>query len=1051
MQYVELHARSAFSFLEGASHPDTLAAACAGLSLPAMALLDRNGVYGAPFFHHAMENKKLKGYVGAEVSAFETPGAATSYYPLLAAEQNGYQNLCRLITTTKLRAKKNTPTAASFAELEQHARGLICLTGDQDGPLAKALQTGGKEEARRLLERLKSIFGADNVYVELQRHFLADQESRNRAAIELAKEIHLPILATNGVLYAAETDREVLDAFTCIKNKCALEEAGRLLSANAERYLKTQEQMASLFSDLPEAIENTAALASRLEFTLEDLGYEFPKFPVPAGESMDSHLRKLAYEGAVKRYGTIGEEVQLQLNKELGLIAQLGLAGYFLIVHEIVKFCEGKNIFVQGRGSAANSVVCYSLCITIIDPIALKLLFERFLSEARGEWPDIDLDLPSGADREEVIQHVYGIYGARGACMTANIITYRPKLAAREMGKILGFDAKTLNQLSELLPAWEWQDSKDPAEVQFGRAGLDVRHPRIRHFISLCERVQDMPRHLGQHPGGMIVCQGLLDAVVPLEPATMKDRTVCQWDKEGAESMGLVKIDLLGLGALGAVRDSKELVRIHHHEEFDPAKLPEDPKVYQTIAKGDTVGMFQVESRAQMASLPRNNPETRKDLTAQVALIRPGPITGGMTNPYLRRRQGKEKVSVPHKLLEPILERTYGVLLYQEQAMRVAMECANFSPEKAEALRRALSHKRSKELMAEIEVELRAGMSQKGITGQAQDEIVQFITSFALFGFPESHAASFASIAYTTAYLKVYYPQVYTAAILNNQPMGFYSSATLVQDAKRHGVKFRSIDVTASDWHCTLEHEENEIVVRIGLCYIRGLKRPVAEKIVEERRLQPFRAISDLCRRVPSLEKPALRMLAGAGALNNVPGQGGSSLHRRDALWQVQKYGGWNRHPLLEGVIESDSASPLSAMSMEERMVADYHATSLTIGAHPMAHRRKEMLQLGIRPNCELIKIPDGTLAIAAGQVDSRQRPGTAKGIMFISLLDETGFANVVVMPDILREYWSTALGNRFLRVEGVIQNRDGIVHLLAKRIFPLRISAAEISSHDFH
>ena len=1051
MHYVELHARSAFSFLEGAVHPDALAFGCTRLEIPAMALLDRNGVYGAPFFHQTMKANALTAHIGAEVGIGDSSLPKIAYLSLLAATQTGYKNLCRLITTTKLRTGKNTPSSASFAELEQFSEGLICLTGDEDGLLSVAMQQGGQENARHLLRKLVYTFGRDNVYVELQRHLRLEQERRNRVAVELARELCLPLLATNGVLYAVPEDREVLDAFTCIKNKCTLETSGRLLSTNAERHLKPAAQMARLFADLPEAIANTVELSSRLAFSLENLGYEFPRFPVPQEETMDSFLRQRVYEGARVRYGEISGKVEAQLNKELALIAKLGLAGYFLIVWDIVRFCERNGILVQGRGSAANSAVCYALRLTVVDPIALDLLFERFLSEARGEWPDIDLDLPSGDDREKVIQYVYERYGRRGACMTANLITYRPKLAAREMGKILGFDARTLNQLSSSLHSFEWQDPNDTVEMQFQRAGFDVNHPRVRHLASLCRRVQDLPRHLGQHSGGMIVCEGLLDAVVPLEPATMPGRTVCQWDKEAIELMGLVKIDLLGLGALGAVRDSVELIRTHYDTEVDIARLPEDPKVYRMIARADTVGLFQVESRAQMASLPKNNPTCHRDLTAQVALIRPGPITGQMTNPYLNRRMGKEPVTYPHPLLIPVLERTLGVPLYQEQLLRMAMVCADFTPGEAEELRRALGHKRSKKRMQEIEVKLRAGMTSKGIGKQAQDEIVKFIIAFALYGFPESHSASFARIAYITAYLRLYFPAAYNAALLNNQPMGFYSPATLIQDAKRHGLKFRPIDVMKSDWDCTLEREEQEFIVRIGLRYLRGLSQRAGEKLVEQRSLRPFSSLADLCRRVPELDKANLRTLAQAGALNDVPDQSGKRIHRRDALWQVQKYGGWKNQPLLNGVTDPDSAFPLAAMNSDERIVADYRTTGLTIGVHPMAHRRNEWTRMGIKRAIDLAKVPDGVSAIAAGQVDTRQRPGTAKGLMFMTLLDETGFANIVVMPDVLEKYWITACRESFVQVKGRIQNRDGVVHLRAEVIEPLFVSTAEISSHDFH
>ncbi|MBV8828514.1 MAG: error-prone DNA polymerase, partial [Acidobacteriaceae bacterium] len=863
MQYIELHARSAFSFLAGASLPESLACACVERQLPAMALLDRNGVYGSARFHLTSKANNIKAHVGAEISVSGCLGCPGSYYPLLVQNRAGYQNLCRLITKTKLRAPKNTPTAATLSELEQHASGLLCLTGDEDGPLAQALYSGGKAEGRGLLKRLTHIFGVDNVYVELQRHFRADQEYRNHVAIELARELKLPLLATNGVLYATPSDREVLDALSCIKNKCTLDRAGTRLQLNSKRHVRSTEEMEQIFADVPEAIAHTTELSSRLEFTLDKLGYRFPPYPVPDGGSQIKFLRAQVLIGAHDRYRPITERVQRQLERELTLIEKLDLAGYFLIVWDIVRFCREQNILVQGRGSAANSVVCYALGITAVDPIAMDLLFERFLSEERGEWPDIDLDLPSGDQRESVIQYVYRRYGERGAAMTANVITYRSKLAARETGKVLGFDPDSISRLSAAAGSWEWRGPEDTLDEYFRQAGFDLNHSRIRCFLSLCRRVLDLPRHLGQHSGGMVVCQDALDQVVPLEPASMPGRVVVQWDKDDCADLGIIKVDLLGLGMMAVLEDSIELIGAHHGEEVDLAHLPQDqPDVYDAIRKADTVGMFQIESRAQMASLPRNSPKRFYDLVTQVALIRPGPITGQMTNPYLKRRQGKEPVTYPHPSLIPVLERTLGVPLFQEQLLRMAMICGNFTGGQAEELRRALSHKRSKERMRQIEIKLRAGMTQNQIALEAQDEIVQFITSFALYGFPESHSASFALLAYASAFLKVRYLAAFTCAMLNNQPMGFYSPATLIKDAQRRGLRVRPVDVMASDWSCTLEQNEDERVLRLGLRYVRGLQQAIAEQIVNCRAQQPFTSISDLTKRVPELNKSDLRMLA---------------------------------------------------------------------------------------------------------------------------------------------------------------------------------------------
>ena len=679
----------------------------------------------------------------------------------------------------------------------------------------------------------------------------------------------------------------------------------------------------------------------------------------------------------------------------------------------------------------------------------MDLLFERFLSEERGEWPDIDMDLPSGDDREKAIQYVYQRYGQLGAAMTANVITYRGRLAAREVGKVFGFDTETLNRLSALVGNFEWRGPNDTFDRHFTTAGLDLTQKRIAKYLDLCVRLQDMPRHLSQHSGGMVICQGQLDSVVPLEPATMPNRVVVQWDKDDCADLGIVKVDLLGLGMMAVLKDSIVLIRDHYKEEVDLAHLPPDcPDIYAVIREADTVGMFQIESRAQMASLPRNNPEKFYDLVTQVALIRPGPITGAMTAPYLKRRQKKELVTYPHPSLEPVLKRTLGVPLFQEQLLKMAMICANFTGGEAEELRRALGHKRSKKRMMEIEVRLRAGMTQNGISLKAQDEIVQFITSFALYGFPESHSASFALIAYASAFLKVRYLAAFTAALLNNQPMGFYSAATLVKDAQRHGLKVRPIDVTRSNWDCSLEEADGKIAMRIGLRYVRGLQQIAAESLVKARKQRQFGSIEELARRVPELSRANLRMLAEIGALNNISAD--TKLHRRDALWQVEK-AAQRVGKLLEGVIEQDCVSPLKPMEVEERLVSDYHGTGLTTGPHPMFYRREEMHSLNIKSAAEMRAMAHGKRATVAGAVITRQRPGTASGLIFLTLEDETGYANVIVMPQVYEEYRQAVLEPKFIRVSGTVQNQDGIVHLKASHVEALTVSAAQMASHDFH
>lgn len=1111
--YIELHTRSAFSFLEGASVPEEFADVCAAYQMPAMAMLDRDGLYGAPRFHLAAKKLNLKAHIGAEITSLLRPVCAASAsavsgidaglprVSLLCSTREGYQNLCRLVTRMKLRAPKypgrlprqvrqevtqeqvlQSQATASLAELEEFAAGLICMTGGDEGPLASALANGGRAEGQHLLEQLMAIYGRGNVYVEVQRHYNREQEARNQAAIDLARSLGLALLATQGAQYAKREERQILDVFTCIRNHRTLDDAGRLLARNSERYIKTPQEMLRLFADLPEATANTVELSARLDFTLDKLGYEFPRYPVPDGESMNSFLRDRTLEGARERYlhpgnGDLWQRANRQIERELKLIEHLDLAGYFLIVWDIVRYCRAQNILVQGRGSAANSAVCYSLGITAVDPVRMELLFERFLSEERGEWPDIDLDLPSGDQRERAIQYVYERYGKLGAAMTANVITYRGRSAAREVGKSLGFDGETLDRLAGLVNSWEYKDPGDTLERQFRDAGFDLQHPRIRKFFELCLAIQDLPRHLGQHSGGMVICQGQLDSIVPLEPATMPGRVVVQWDKEDCADMGIIKVDLLGLGMMAVLEESIELIHDHYGEDVDLSQLPpDDSVVYSTLQKADTVGMFQIESRAQMSCLPRLHPTRFYDIVVQVAIIRPGPIVGQMVNPFLLRRQGRQKVVYPHPSLEPVLERTLGVPLFQEQLLRMAMIAAGFSGGEAEELRRAFGFKRSEKRMRDIEVKLREGMQRNGISPEAQAEIILSITSFALYGFPESHAASFALIAYASAFLKCHYLAAFTAALLNNQPMGFYHPSTIVKDAQRHGLRVKPIDIMVSDWKCTLEAPEQQgstPSLRMGLRYAKGLREEAAQAIVRERGVRPFESVADLAHRVPELSRNELVLLASIGALNAIGGtdqeetpaqlparsRRKSRMHRRDALWQVER-AARSAGPLLDGIPESDSASPLAQMTAEERLIADFHGTGLTVGPHPLAYRRAELQQARVLSAKELAEAPHGIHVRTAGCVIARQRPGTAKGFVFLSLEDETGISNAIISPDLLDKNRVLILSEKFLLLEGVLQNQEGVVSVRVDRVAPLReaypatevdVTDAEVRSHDFH
>jgi error-prone DNA polymerase len=1104
------------------------------LGYPAVALLDRDGVSGAPRFHKAALAAGIRPLIGAELTIADQQidhsitkslrsqdqirrsphhKFTTFSLPVLVSSQEGWRHLCRLISRMKLRAPKGEG-ALTVDELDSRVTGLIAMPG-------RALLRAERFGVGGLLDRMVGIFGRDNIFVELQRHLQRDQEDDNDALVCLAEAFRVPLVATGGVSFATPEERPLVDVLTSIREHVPLARAGRRLAANAERYFKPPAQMARLFADRPAAIHATRELADRLQFGMHDLGYRFPTYPVPDGETEMSFLRKIAEVGARHRYRPFHDRARAQVMRELDLIERLDLAGYFLIVWDIVNFCRQQDILVQGRGSAANSAVCYSLGITAVDPVGMELLFERFLSEERGEWPDIDLDLPSGDRRERVIQHVYQKYGQHGAAMTANVITYRGKSAAREVGKALDLDEGQIDRLARVMHQFEYLDPDETLAKKLAEAGMAADQPRVRHFAGLWRQMQDLPRHLGQHSGGMVVCQGELSSVVPLENASMPGRVVVQWDKEDCADMGLIKVDLLGLGMMAVLQDTLTRINTGRGEdmcrggdtgrgddirrgedsrrEITLASLPsDDPAVYEMLRAAETIGVFQVESRAQMATLPRLRPEKFYDLVVEVALIRPGPIVGQMVHPYLNRRAGREPVAYDHPLLEPILKRTLGVPLFQEQLLRMAMAVAGFTGGQAEDLRRAMGFKRSEKRMKQLEGLLREGMAKHGITGEVADRIVLSITSFALYGFPESHAASFALLAYASAYFKVHYPAAFFAALLNNQPMGFYHPATLVKDAQRRGVVFHPIDVQVSEWDCTVEQGG---AVRLGMRYVRGLREDVGKKIANEKlrikneetrcpkcgcddptmieavpqapspkpqahfcnvcshewtagpRVQHrFLSIDDLVRRV-GMRRDEVAMLAEIGALNSL------GHDRRSAMWQVERairpageLFDSTLEPWNPGTVEP-GRSPLEEMNVHERLIADYTGTGLTVGPHPLTFRRRELAMRGVLPAIELPRARSGRRVRTAGMVITRQRPGTAKGFVFLTLEDETGISNIIIRPDLYATDRLTVVESSFLLVEGVLQNQDGVTSIKAERMskldgFP---DEAAIDSHDFH
>jgi len=1165
--YVELHAASAFSFLQGASLPEALVERAAELRYSAVALLDRDGVYGAPRFHKAALHAGLRPIVGAELTVANSEfGIQNSEFvlPVLCESADGYRNLCRLITRMKMRAPKGEG-ALTLEELEGATAGLVALAG-------RAALDGRRHGVGGLLDRLVGVFGRARVYVELQRHFRRDEERDNEALVSLAASFRVPTIATNGVRFATPAGRPLFDVLTCIHRHTDLVAGGRRLAPNAERYLKPPAEMAALFRDRLDAVARTRELADRLQYTMADLGYRFPDYPVPPGDTQISFLRGITDVGARERYRPYHDRARAQIARELDLIEKLQLAGYFLIVWDIVNFCRQHDILVQGRGSAANSAVCYSLGITAVDPVGMDLLFERFLSEERGEWPDIDLDLPSGDRRERVIQHVYEKYGRLGAAMTANVITYRGRSAAREVGKVLGFDPVQVDRLARVMNNFEFVDPGDSLPRQMSAVGLDPQSDRVRLFARLWGEMQDLPRHLGQHSGGMVICQGQLDAVVPLENASMPGRVVVQWDKDDCADMGIVKVDLLGLGMMAVLQDAIALVNgdaaslksevgtltrsdfnlqtsdLSRRPVLDLAHLPQDdPAVYKMLCDADTIGVFQVESRAQMATLPRLKPKAFYDIVVQVAIIRPGPIVGQMVHPYLNRRAGREEVRYAHPSLEPILARTLGVPLFQEQLLRIAMVAAGFTGGQAEDLRRAMGFKRSEKRMKQIEVALREGMARNGITGDAAQQIITSIASFALYGFPESHAASFALLAYASAYLKAHFPAAFYTALLNNQPMGFYHPSTLVKDAQRRGVRFHPIDVQISDWNCTVEADG---AIRLGLRYVHGLREQAGRAIcratlsglpgsakasagrhvghrfsgadhgtdadrcpkcgcddasmlerVDDRRWfcnncshdwsrspqrlalqqqregERFKSLDDLVARA-GLRRDEVVTLADVGALNAF------GYDRRSALWQAERairpsgelfekaaaedaglaeifYENESSALSADSAVERDtqgkaggavpSPCPLKPMTEAERLVADYAGMGLTAGRHPMALRRDELAMRGILRASDLHTARQGRRVRVAGMVITRQRPGTAKGFVFLTLEDETGIANIIVRPDLFARDRLIIVGEPFLIVDGVLQNQDGVTSVRAEQVHGMRGVDVDFDAHDFY
>ena len=1067
MGYVPLWCKSNFSFLEGASHPEELIQRARELGIPALVLADRDGVYGMVRAHVAAGGGPRL-IVGAQLTVTDHPddpdtGGGHDLLILLVQDRTGYANLCRLISRGRLRCAKGE-SRISWQEAADHADGLIALW--QGRRLLAAAGDGSGAGAERWRERTVQLREAfqGRLYGLVTRHRLPGDAAIERRLTTGCRRLGVPLAAATEVLYHHRERRPLQDVVTCIRHRTTLAGSGALLRANGEHDLKAPAAFARLFADRPELVAATHEIAARCTFSLSEVRYRYPSERLPDGYTSAQWLRRLTFTGARKRYGgPPPAAVAKQLRAELEVIEDLDYCGYFLTMYEIVSFCRERKILCQGRGSAANSAVCYCLGITAIDPVHMDLLFERFLSRERAEPPDIDLDI-GHRRREEAIQFVYRKYGRERAAMVANVIRYRARSAIRDVGKTLGLPATSLDRVARLISHHD-SDFPEAVESAFRQAGLDPGHPSHHLLVSLTSQIRDVPRHLSIHPGGFLLGSEPVATLVPVENASMEGRTVIQWDKYDVEALGLFKVDLLGLGALTHLDLAFALIRRHHRRRLTMATVPfDDAAVFRMVSTGDTVGVFQIESRAQMSMLPRLRPRTFYDLVVQVAIVRPGPITGGMVHPYLRRRNGEEPVEYPHPALRPVLEKTLGVPLFQEQVMKLAVVAADYTPGEADQLRRDMAAWRRSGAIEKHAGKLISRMQANGIAPEFAERVFNQIRGFGEYGFPESHAASFALVAYLTAWLKHHYHDAFTAALLNAWPMGFYAPATIVDDARRHGVAVLPIDVTRSSWLCTLEPAPPggrwRFAVRMGLRYVKGLPERTGEAITAARAARPLRSVDDLIERVPDLAQDDLVRLAESGALNELPPDGAlrqrSDSRRRGRLWEAL---GAARRRGRDAPLPLHTPEPEPGFAPLDQFTAiawDYAAAEHSTRGHPLEPLRGRLIACSLPAAGEVIAMPNGSAVSYAGLVICRQRPGTAAGVVFMTLEDETGFVNLVVWSKVFRQYRPTILTTSFLGVSGTIQSQHQVVHIIADRFWLPDLPTDDgagvlIRSHDFH
>ena len=1037
--YSELHCRSNFSFLQGASHPEQLVEQAQSLGLEALALTDRNGLYGIVRFAEAARVLGLPTVFGAELQL--NIGSVV----IIARNPRGYAHLSSAISAGQLAGSKEHPVFVLEQLGEFSVGDWWVMTGARDGVVVRALNEQGPSAAERRVQQMKSAFGNNSVVMELWDHGDPLDSARNDVLVQIAHRNNLNSVATNDVLYATAKQHRLATAVAAVRERSSLDDVDATLPPAATAYVRSGAEQHRRFARYPGVVQCAAEIGKDAAFDLRLVAPRLPPFPCPNDLDEMSYLRQLVQVGATRRYGIrpsdTREDLSLRarawrvIDHELEVIATLGFAGYFLVVWDIVQFCQRSNIFCQGRGSAANSAVCYSLDITKADAVSLGLLFERFLSPERDGPPDIDIDIESGR-REEVIQYVYQRHGRHHAAQVANVITYRARSAVRDMSRALGFAPGQQDAWSKQVDAW-------------GSLGVTVKnddHNIPAAVLELAQQVQDAPRHLGIHSGGMVMCDRPVTEVCPVEWGRMEGRSVLQWDKDDCAAAGLVKFDLLGLGMLSALHNAVDLIEEFRGVRVDLATIPQEDDVYAMLCRADTVGVFQIESRAQMATLPRLKPRRFYDLVVEVALIRPGPIQGGSVHPYIRRRNGQEPVTYLHPLLENSLGKTLGVPLFQEQLMQMAIDVAGFTPSEADELRQAMGSKRSQSRMLRLSERLYAGMAERGIVGDVADLIFTKMSAFASYGFPESHSVSFAYLVYSSAWIKLHEPAVFCASLLNAQPMGFWAPHSLVQDAKRHGVVVRSVDINASRADATLEvcgESTGGLAVRLGVGSVRGLSSAVAREIETHR---PFVNMEDLVRKVPQLHIAQLEALATAGAFNESFGQ-----QRRDALWSagavIQ-----SRPDRLQGVTTGTASPQLPGMQPIDEMIADLWATGVASSGHPTEFLRTELERMGVATAEELpmCGVRGDEKVLVAGTVTHRQRPATAQGVTFISLEDETGLINVVCSPGCWIRYRVAARGAGALLVRGRLEVGDGgVINVVAEHIAPLSVGA-KVAARNF-